>query len=371
MRTQLILLLSLTIACLATAQTPTDQLQIENIVPNPGFEKYSSTPIGWFYKGSHFTSVMKYWSSATSASPDVFGPKVRVPAHWASKGFGEQSARSGKSMIGVTAYGCDDGKPHCREYVQIQLAEPLVKGQKYYAEFWVTHLPRSLQVNNLGIYFSDTPFKEITDVVIDAVPQIKSNNVIVAPPNNWQKVSGSFIASSEASYLVIGNFYHDSLTTVQGQSANNLNYAYYYIDDVQLKKQKPILHVPIKKDDLSRITIEEGKVVQLKDIFFDTNKAELLPRSNIELKKLLQLMNKNSTMVIEISGHTDSRGDTDYNLTLSDKRAKAVFDYLYKNGISIERIRSTGYGSAKPIAANENDMGRQLNRRVEFLILKK
>ena len=62
----------------------------ENIVPNPSFEKYASTPIGWFYKGKHFTDVMKYWSSATGSSPDVFGSKIRVPAHWASKGFGQR-----------------------------------------------------------------------------------------------------------------------------------------------------------------------------------------------------------------------------------------------------------------------------------------
>ncbi len=368
MRTPQIILLFLLMTCWATAQSGIEQL---NIVPNPGFEKYSSTPIGWFYKGAHFTSVMKYWSSATSASPDVFGPRVRVPGHWASKGFGEQSARSGESMVGLTAYGCDEGKPHCREYIQIQLAEPLVKGQRYYVEFWVTHLARSLQVNNLGAYFSDTPFKEITAEEIDAVPQIKAEQIVAASPNNWKKISGSFEASSEASYLVIGNFYPDSLTKVQRYSNNSLNYAYYYVDDVQLKKQRPILAVPIKDDDLTRITIEEGKIVQLKDIFFDTNKAELLPRSNIELKKLLQLMNEHPTMVIEISGHTDSRGDTDYNLALSGKRAKAVFNYLIANGINNDRIRSTGYGSAKPIASNEDDLGRQMNRRVEFLILKK
>lgn len=370
MRTLLTILSFLILATLATAQG-TNPLQLDNIVPNPGFEKYSSTPIGWFYKGSHFTSVMKYWSSATAASPDVFGPRVRVPAHWASKGFGEQSARSGKSMIGLTAYGCEDGKPHCREYVQIQLAEPLVKGQKYYVEFWVTHLPRSLQANNLGIYFSESLFKEITDVVIDAVPQVKADNIVVAPPNRWQKISGDFVATSEASYMVLGNFYSDSLTRVQGHSAKSLNYAYYYIDDVLLKKQEPLLEVPVKEDDLSRITIEEGKVVQLKDIFFDTNQAELLPRSNIELKKLLRLLKINPTMMIEISGHTDSRGDSDYNLLLSEKRAKAVFEYLYQNGIETKRIRYTGYGSAKPIASNEDEIGRQLNRRVEFLILRK
>ena len=362
--------MTLALACMATAQISAQSAELKNIVPNPGFEKYSSTPIGWFYKGSHFTSVMKYWSSPTAASPDVFGPRVRVPAHWASKGFGEQLARSGKSMVGITTYGCEDGKPHCREYIQIQLAEPLVKGQKYYAEFWVTHLARSLQVNNLGMYFSDTPFKEITDETIDAVPQIKTSQMVAAPPNNWQKVSGTFTAQSEAAYLIIGNFYSDSLTEVRGHGANNLKYAYYYVDDVKLVKEKPILQVPIKDDDLSRISVEEGKVVRLKNIFFDTDKSELLPLSFVELKKLLQLMLDHPTMIIEISGHTDSRGDADYNLALSGKRAKAVFDYLKTNGISSHRIRYTGYGSAKPIASNNDEQGMQLNRRVEFLILK-
>ena len=53
--------------------------EYQNIVPNPSFELYSGPPIGWFYKGDHYTEVMKYWSSPTVASPDVFGPRVRVP----------------------------------------------------------------------------------------------------------------------------------------------------------------------------------------------------------------------------------------------------------------------------------------------------
>ena len=127
-----------------------------NIIPNPSFERFSSPPIGWFYKGKHYTEVMKYWSSATNASPDVFGPKVRVPDHWQKKGFGKQNPRSGHAMSGITVYGCEEGKPHCREYIQIQLSEPLVVGQDYLAEMYVTHLPYSLRSNNLGFHFSDT-----------------------------------------------------------------------------------------------------------------------------------------------------------------------------------------------------------------------
>ena len=76
-------------------------------------------------------------------------------------------------------------------------------------------------------------------------------------------------------------------------------------------------------------------------------------------------------MVIQINGHTDIRGDNIYNLDLSQRRARAVVEFLYKNDISTERVKYKGYGSNQPIAPNETEEGRQLNRRVEFLILQK
>lgn len=343
----------------------------DNIIPNPGFEKYSSTPIGWFYKGSHFTSVMKYWCSATSASPDVFGPKVRVPTHWAAKGFGEQKARTGVSMVGITTYGCDGGKPHCREYIQIQLKEPLVIGQRYYAEFWTIHLPRSLRANNLGMYFSQEKIQEAIDVVIEVSPQILATNIISASSGNWVKVSGEFTATTEAEYLTIGNFFPDSSSTVKAVGSNQLNYAYYYIDDILVHKKQPIIPVPVKDDDLSKMTMEEGLVVTLKNIFFDTDKSELLPRSYIELNKLVQVMKTHPNMVIEIVGHTDDRGGDRYNMALSKKRARSVVDYLISQGIAAKRTRFQGFGSSQPIAKNNNDAGRQLNRRVTFQVLQK
>ncbi len=342
-----------------------------NIIPNPGFEEYSTAPIGWFYKGKHFTDVMKYWSSATAASPDVFGPRVRVPAHWSAKGFGKQKARRGESMVGITVYGCEDGKPHCREYIQIQLVEPLVVGQGYYAEFWLSHLPRSLEIGGIGMYFSDRRIDEKTDVGLSFQPQVCADEIIRAPNGSWVKISGRFVAETEAEYLVIGNFKADSLTNVRNTCSDGFNYAYYYVDDVLLKKEKPIIKVPIRKDDLCCITLEEGKIVRLKNIFFDHDKAELLPRSYVELNKLLNHMRENPNMVIEISGHTDSVGDRDYNKYLSRKRAKAVVAFLNENGIERNRTRYAGYGDARPIASNDSFEGRQLNRRVEFLIIKK
>ena len=343
----------------------------ENIVANPGFELYAGTPIGWFYKGDHFTDIMKYWYSPTSASPDIFGPKVHVPAKWAEKGFGNQTARSGSSMVGITVYGCNDGKPHCREYVQIQLSEPLVKGQKYYVEFWVSHLEKSLAINQLAIYFSEEAIRQQTDELLAYTPQVISSSVVFAADNSWKKISAEFVADKEASYLTIGNFNTDEQTIVKAIHPEPLKYAYYYLDDVLLQKKPPIINVPIQKDDLSVMPLVKGQLVTLKNIFFDFNKSELLPRSFIELNKLLVILKEHPGMKIEIHGHTDSYGDDDYNLELSLKRSKAVVDYLLQNGISTDQVGYVGFGETRPIADNNDEDGRQLNRRVDFLVVEK
>ncbi|MEL6635160.1 MAG: OmpA family protein [Bacteroidota bacterium] len=348
-----------------------DRIPQPNIVPNPSFEEYSAPPIGWFYKGRHFSQVIKYWNSATAASPDVFGPKVRVPSYWKEKGFGKQVPHSGKTMVGITVYGCKEGKPHCREYVQIQLREPLVEGQGYQAEFWVSQLPQSLQVNNIGMYFSTRPVRSSVDELLDLAPQINADQIVVTPYSGWTRITGEFVAQNAAEYLVIGNFFPDSLTQTRSPLTQTLNYSYYYLDDVQLQKVEPILEVPVLADDLTRIRLEEGQVVRLKNIFFEHDKTELLPRSFIELNKLVQLMGKHPKMVIEIVGHTDSSGDFDYNLVLSQRRAKAVSEYLEGQGVEGTRVQYRGHGSARPIASNGDAEGRQLNRRVEFKIIKK
>ena len=73
---------------------------------------------------------------------------------------------------------------------------------------------------------------------------------------------------------------------------------------------------------------------------------------------------------MEKLAHTDSKGSDTYNFTLSDNRAKSVREYILSKGIAPSRIISQGYGETKPVASNETDEGRQLNRRVEFKILK-
>jgi OmpA-OmpF porin, OOP family len=341
-----------------------------NLVPNPSFEEFHGFPIGWYYKGTDFDDVVSFWTSATIASPDVYGPRVRVPSSWAEKGFGRQTAHTGQAMSGITVYGCGTGKPHCREYIQVQLKEPLVVGQTYQIEFWVSHLPNSLKINNIGAYFSNKRINTKTDEILKFTPQVKSDNILNAEGGIWLKWSEKFTAQSEADWLIIGNFFSDNQTQTSTPSVASLNFAYYYIDDVSIKKIEPIVKVPIKEDDLTKTPLEKGKVIRLKDIFFDSDKSLLLPRSYVELDKLVQIMRENPTMEIEVIGHTDNLGDVNYNLTLSRRRAAQVMEYIVKNGIEARRMQSNGFGSSQPIAPNDVEDMRQLNRRVEFRIIK-
>ncbi|HOF08151.1 MAG TPA: OmpA family protein, partial [Bacteroidales bacterium] len=115
--------------------------------------------------------------------------------------------------------------------------------------------------------------------------------------------------------------------------------------------------------------IKVGQSIVLRNIFFDFDKATLRPESKTELENLIKLMNDNPNIKIEISGHTDNIGSAAYNQKLSESRAKAVVDYLIEHGIDKSRLSYMGYGFDKPIAPNDTEEGRQLNRRVEFKIV--
>ena len=114
-----------------------------------------------------------------------------------------------------------------------------------------------------------------------------------------------------------------------------------------------------------------GEKIILKNIFFETDKSQLLPNSFDELNKLVEYLYKNKSTAIEISGHTDNTGTEEKNKKLSETRSKAVADYLISKGIDKSRIGYKGYGSTKPVAKNDTEEGKQQNRRVEFIIKKK
>lgn len=122
--------------------------------------------------------------------------------------------------------------------------------------------------------------------------------------------------------------------------------------------------------DLYLVPIEIGQVVRLNNVFFDFDKWNLREESFVELDRVVKLLIENPAIEIEMSAHTDSYGSDEYNYKLSDNRARSVMEYILSKGIPPYRIISQGYGETKPVVPNDTDENRQLNRRVEFKILK-
>ena len=120
--------------------------------------------------------------------------------------------------------------------------------------------------------------------------------------------------------------------------------------------------------ELKTNQLKVGYIFQLENLYFQADSSKLNNNAERVLYKLLQFMNNNSSISIEIGGHTNSLPSQEYCDKLSSERAKNVADFLVKNGISRSRISFKGYGKRNPIADNNTELGKQKNQRVEIKI---
>ena len=122
--------------------------------------------------------------------------------------------------------------------------------------------------------------------------------------------------------------------------------------------------------DLIVVPVEVGQQLTLDYITFPSNSADLTPTSYLELDRVAEFLQKNPTIEIEISAHTDDVGTHEYNLKLSDRRAQSAVNYLLKKGINKKNIKAVGHGHQKPAVPNDSEENRAKNRRVELRIIK-
>lgn len=136
----------------------------------------------------------------------------------------------------------------------------------------------------------------------------------------------------------------------------------FSFDKVYERNQPFLMDVALKP-------IKVGESITLRNVFYKVDSFALTPQSRVELDKVVSLLEANPTLEIEIGGHTDNTGTAAYNIVLSGKRAEEVTKYLVSRGIHRQRISSRGYGLNVPVASNETEEGRALNRRTELKIL--
>ncbi|MET0299682.1 MAG: OmpA family protein, partial [Flavitalea sp.] len=139
----------------------------------------------------------------------------------------------------------------------------------------------------------------------------------------------------------------------------------FYSENFSLNEKTPDSTYNI---DIPLQPIEANATIVLRNIFFDINKFELRPESFSELDKIVQLLKDNPTLNIQIYGHTDNVGKASDNLKLSNDRAGAVVKYLVSKGIEAKRLASKGFGATVPVATNDTEQGKALNRRTELKV---
>ena len=200
------------------------------------------------------------------------------------------------------------------------------------------------------VYDSDT--KEALGAKFELI-DLKTNNIIEDASSD--SLTGEFLVCIPAN--------HDYLLNV-----SKLGYL-FYSDNFSLNNIFQ-LDEPFYKD-VPLQPIEVGKSVILRNIFFEFDSYVLKDESKIELNKLIHFLKTYPSVKIEVSGHTDNIGTAAYNETLSEQRARSVADYLIGASVDKQRIKYAGYGFRKPLASNETEEGRSLNRRTEVIITDK
>lgn len=126
----------------------------------------------------------------------------------------------------------------------------------------------------------------------------------------------------------------------------------------------------IRKHNLRLVPLKEGNKLTLNNIYFKSNADELTDFAKKGLEELALTLAKENNLQIEIAAHTDNVGSDEYNKTLSEKRAVAVKKHLLQRGVQEKLLTTRGFGESMPIAPNDTEENRAMNRRVEFKIVK-
>jgi gliding motility-associated-like protein len=217
-------------------------LKAQNLVPNPSFEEVYSLPCLFVTGGVEqplLEDYLKNWTAPTAGTSDLYTTLVPDSCYVNPIRLGVQP-RSGNNMAGIIPVEITGSY---REYLQVQLESPIVKGKSYFARMYVLLNPWvELASNNLGMYFSSVEISQPdqNEVLSNLRPQIVEKEVI-HNEDNWYEVSGCFTAEYDAEYLLIGNFFLTTETEIDTTEGGFGQFAYYFIDDVYVGEVAPLV----------------------------------------------------------------------------------------------------------------------------------
>ncbi|MBT8299511.1 MAG: OmpA family protein [Maribacter sp.] len=349
----------------------------QNLIKNPSFEEFENCP----EQLGNFEEDVQNWSTPTIGSTDYFNGCST--AMGTPKNFnGTQPADFGVGYAGLYLYAPGD----YREYLQAELTETLVKGKKYKISFYISLAERSdFAIKEFGVLFSKNVLhfpirKELSKMHLYKDRDNEYNLMEIGYSNfysdtqDWILIHTEFKAKGNENFVSIGNFKNNKRTRLFKTKRNAKQGAYYYVDMVLLESAEPsdFVEKPLSITAKSSSgSFELDKTHVFENVLFDFDEYQLLETAKKEMQRIYDYLKEDGTLYIAINGHTDSVGSEAYNLSLSNKRAEAVSNYLIQLGLVDSRIFWKGQGGLKPIASNASEEGRRKNRRVEFTISKK
>lgn len=344
----------------------------QNLVLNHGLEDFSVTD-----------SFPKHWLPI-NLTPDVY---TENPARCVGSGrlyppsslLGQKPA--GKNCFGLMfGYNLDIRQDYT-EVIRATLSQPLEKGKQYEVNLYtiVSKIYVGFPLTEVSVYLTDEMLaqRQTDNYVVPYLSLTSQEFPRLNVRNGWMKVSNIYTARGGEKYVYIGNF----------KGAN----------DAILKKQMEYVTLEVGNyakygeamyiyDNLEVIPLEAPVIPQVPDyytanktisaektdpIYFDSGKALLREESFRILDKVAEFILENPNYRLEIQAHTDSDGNHKANQKLSLSRAKSVKYYLMSAGISAKRISYKWFAEKKPAAENKDANAKQLNRRVEFVFIKK
>lgn len=349
-------------------------LNSQNLIPNASFESFENCPS----RLGNFDADVTAWSTPTQGSTDYFNNCST--AMGTPKNFnGEQLADFGVGYAGLYLYAPDD----YREYIQIKLKEPLVRGLRYSLSFYVSLAERSdFAVKEFGVLFAAEELRVPIRKTLSKMHLYRQRGNayhfmeigytnFYKDTKDWILVNTQFIATGLEHYMTIGNFDDNPRTRKFKTKKGAKQGAYYYIDNLELVKVTSPDATPAEialKEPSPKESFELDKTHRFRHVLFDFDKHLLLESAKADLQELHRFLDDNPQLQITVNGHTDNVGTAAYNDTLAANRCKAVADYLMELGLDQNRIKWEGFGGRQPIADNTSEQGRKLNRRVEFVL---
>lgn len=352
-------------------------LHAQQLVKDPGFEALQYCPAGISGMGNAV-----FWYSPSLGTPDLFNKcawprsQVSVPKNIC----GKQKPFDGNGYGGMILYEYQYWD--YKEYLQTELTTPLRKGATYRLAFNISLADNSMYViDKIQAYFSkNMVFHRAHTTMSQVTPQITfegPDKGYFTNKKDWVTLSYEYVAQGGERFLTLGNFIPDKYgKRKQVKKGTDVSSAYYFVDGVSVELIKPSdlpeEELEAEESEISETdTLTPGSTFSLRFILFETDKDVLLNESYIELDKVVRIMKKHPSIELEVRGHTDNQASDEHNQDLSERRALAVKKYLLSRGIEAFRLTTKGFGETRPVADNETEEGRALNRRVEFLVTKR